>query len=379
MAENEQGQEKTEDPTGKRLGDARQKGQVPRSREMNTFFMMLCSAITLMLLGAQIVDDITRLWRDLFTINRNEIFDVQFMIRSIQYGVVEGLSSVSMFAIILVAVAIFSSISIGGWNFSLKAMEPKASKMGPLKGLQRIVGPKGFVELLKAIAKVSLIGITAVVMLNFIAEDVVNLGRQALEPALANMAWYVIIFFAVLSLSLILVAMIDVPFQQWDHKRQLRMSKDEIKQENKQQEGSPETKQRVRSTQREMAMRRMMEEVPKADVVITNPTHFAVALKYDTEKNGAPIVVAKGADIVAGKIRQLALDHNIPILSSPVLARAIFFSTELNDEIPSALYMAVAKILAYIYQLKARPGTKFTKPINMPDVDVPDDYRYDNE
>ncbi|MDH5729980.1 MAG: EscU/YscU/HrcU family type III secretion system export apparatus switch protein, partial [Gammaproteobacteria bacterium] len=173
MAENEQGQEKTEDPTGKRLGDARQKGQVPRSREMNTFFMMLCSAITLMLLGAQIVDDITRLWRDLFTINRNEIFDVQFMIRSIQYGVVEGLSSVSMFAIILVAVAIFSSISIGGWNFSLKAMEPKASKMGPLKGLQRIVGPKGFVELLKAIAKVSLIGITAVVMLNFIAEDVV--------------------------------------------------------------------------------------------------------------------------------------------------------------------------------------------------------------
>ncbi|MDH5730676.1 MAG: flagellar type III secretion system protein FlhB, partial [Gammaproteobacteria bacterium] len=253
------------------------------------------------------------------------------------------------------------------------------SKMGPLKGLQRIVGPKGFVELLKAIAKVSLIGITAVVMLNFIAEDVVNLGRQALEPALANMAWYVIIFFAVLSLSLILVAMIDVPFQQWDHKRQLRMSKDEIKQENKQQEGSPETKQRVRSTQREMAMRRMMEEVPKADVVITNPTHFAVALKYDTEKNGAPIVVAKGADIVAGKIRQLALDHNIPILSSPVLARAIFFSTELNDEIPSALYMAVAKILAYIYQLKARPGTKFTKPINMPDVDVPDDYRYDNE
>ena len=199
-----------------------------------------------------------------------------------------------------------------------------------------------------------------------------------MQPALATVGENILWVFLILSSTLIVIAAIDAPYQLWDNKNQIKMTKEEVKQEHKQSEGSPETKGRIRQVQREMAQRRMMAEVPEADVVITNPTHFAVALKYDDARGGAPIVVAKGADLVAAQIREIAKTNGVPLLSSPALARSIYYTTELEEEIPSGLYMAVAKVLAYIYELRGQPGTDFSKTITLEDVPIPDDLRRDH-
>jgi len=377
MAENEQGQEKTEEATAKRIKDSRAKGQVPRSREFNTFFMMFLSGAALLLFGESLISDLLKIIQESFTLTRKQVFDPNFMMTSFTNQVYNSLVMLTPLFILLVAVAIFSSLTIGGWNFSIQAMQPKFSKLNPLSGIKRIFGAKGLVELFKALAKFFIVATLAVILLDANAEKLVYVGYQSVEVALANIGHELMLFFLLLSTSLIIVAAIDAPFQLWDNKRQMRMSKDEVKQEHKGQEGSPETKARVRQTQREMAMKRMMTEVPEADVVITNPTHYAVALKYDQEGSGAPIVVAKGADLVASKIRNIATEHHVPILSSPALARAVYYSTELEEEIPSGLYMAVAKVLAFVFQLKGKPGTDFSSPITFDDVNIPDDLRRD--
>lgn len=377
MAENEQGQEKTEDPTQKKIDDARKKGQVPRSREFNTFFMMIISGAALLLFGDEIIRDLLTILSESFTPSRKEIFDTNFMVNSFMDQIGNAIISLTPLFIILVAVAIFSSLTIGGWNFSVEAIAPKFSKINPLSGIKRIFGAKGLIELFKALAKFFIVTALAVILLHHNADKLLLVGRQSLEVATANVGDELLWFFLLLSFSLIVVAAIDAPFQIWDNQRQLRMSKDEVKQEHKNQEGSPETRSRIRQTQREMAQRRMMQEVPEADVVITNPTHFAVALKYDQSRSGAPVVVAKGSDLIAAQIRSIATEHHVPLLSSPALARAIYYSTELEEEIPAGLYMAVAKVLAYVFQLKGKPGTDFSSPITFDDVDIPDDLKHD--
>lgn len=374
MAENEQGQEKTEEATAKRIEDARNRGQIPRSRELNTVLMMVGSAISFIVFGGFLIEGLLDVLKNSFSLSRAEVFDPKYLLILLQQNILHGLSMAAPFFLVTIVIAIFASISIGGWNFALQAMQPKFSKMNPLKGLQRIFGVKGLVELVKAIGKVLLVGVAAALMLVYLQDALMLMGYQALVPALKNLSQITTVYFAVLGLSLIVVALIDAPFQMWDHKRQLRMSKDEVKQEHKQTEGSPETKMRVRQAQRAMAQKRMMEKVPQADVVITNPTHFAVALKYDQSGGGAPVVVAKGADLVAQRIREVAREHRVPLVSSPALARAIFFSTELDQEIPTGLYTAVAKILAYIFQLREKAGVDLSKPISMTDVDVPDEF-----
>jgi len=229
----------------------------------------------------------------------------------------------------------------------------------------------------KSLGKFLLIGSIATLVLQFYLEDFLYLGHQEIQPALRQtmdiLGWSFILISASLSIS----AAIDVPFQLWDHRRQLKMTKQEIKDEHKQSDGSPEVKSRARQLQREMAERRMMSEVPKADVVITNPTHYAIALRYDQARMDAPIVIAKGADLVAAKIREIANAKDIAIVSSPVLARAIYHTTELNTMIPAGLYLAVAQVLAYVFQLRGRrrKGHINDKPINMHDVPVPEDLR----
>ncbi|HFE39680.1 MAG TPA: flagellar type III secretion system protein FlhB, partial [Gammaproteobacteria bacterium] len=268
--------------------------------------------------------------------------------------------------------------TIGGWNFSLQAIAPKPSKLNPLKGLQRIFGAKGLIELTKALAKFFIILTIAILLLRNYADTLLIVGRQEVETAIASIGTDLIWFFLLLSLSLLIVAAIDAPFQLWDSAKQMRMSKDEIKQEHKTQEGSPETRARVKQAQRDLAMKRMMDEVPEADVVITNPTHYAVAIKYNQSAAAAPVVVAKGGDLVAAKIRMVAGEHKVPVLSSPALARAVYHSTEIGEEIPAGLYMAVAKILAFIFQLREKPGTDFSSPLQYEeDVPIPDDLRRD--
>ena len=377
MAENAQGQEKTEDATAKKREDSRKKGQVPRSREFNTFFMMLASGVGLVYLGPSIIDGLLGVLKDSFVVGRGDIFDKNFMLNAFWGSIVESLKFLAPLFILLVFVAIASSLTIGGWNFSFQAITPKASKINPLSGLKRIIGVKGLIELFKALAKFFIVVIIATLLLYANADKILIVGRQDVEVALANIGSELLFYFILLSMGLLIVASIDAPFQIWDSNRQMKISKDEVKQEMKGQEGSPETRQRVRQAQREMAMKRMMTEVPDADVVITNPTHYAVAIKYDADSGGAPRVVAKGSDFVAARIRLVASENSVPLLSSPALARAIYYSTELEQEIPAGLYMAVAQVLAFIFNLKDKPGTDFSSPLTFDDVPIPDDLRRD--
>ena len=377
MAENEKGQEKTEDATAKKEKDSREKGQVPRSREFNTFFMMLASGVALIYLGGDIVDGLLGVLKDNFIISRNDIFDKNYMLSSFWASVIASLKSLTSLFIVMTFIAIASSLTIGGWNFAWKAIAPKGSKLNPLSGLKRIFGSRGLMELWKALAKFFVVVIVAGLLLYHNADKLMIVGRQDVEVALANIGSELLWYFLFLSLSLLVIAVVDAPFQIWDNKQQMKMSKDEVKQEFKSQEGSPETRQRIRQAQRDIAMRRMMEDVPDADVVITNPTHYAVAIKYDADGGGAPRVVAKGSDLIAMRIRLIASENKVPQLSSPALARAIYYSTELDQEIPAGLYMAVAQVLAFIFRLKEKPGTDFSSPLVLDDVPIPDDLRRD--
>jgi len=253
--------------------------------------------------------------------------------------------------ILLAVVAILSSIAISGWNFSGKALAFKAEKLDPVKGIGRIFAVRGLIELLKAMGKFLSIGAVAVSLLWSKADAFMLLGDQPVENALAQMANLLMWSFLAISLTMILMALLDVPFQLWDHARQLKMSRQEIKDEHKQTEGNPEVRGRIRQLQREMAQRRMMSDVPDADVIVTNPTHYAVALRYDQQRNTAPKVVAMGVDLVAAQIRAIAAEHNIPLLSAPPLARALYHSAEIDQEIPAGLYQAVAQVLAYVFHL----------------------------
>lgn len=378
MAENQDGQEKTEEPTPKRLEDARKKGQLPRSREFNTFFMMIMAGAGLLFLGPGMMESLTGILEKGFSIQRAHIFDTKYMLLLFEDRIAEALWLLAPLFVLLIIVAIASSIMLGGFNFSAQAMAFKGSKLDPIKGVKRILGPQGLMELIKGIFKVLLVGSMAFSIFYWQYDVILALGSMEMEVALAELGRDIIYFFILLSASLVVIAAIDAPFQMWNHKRQLKMTKDELKQEHKNQEGSPETKQRIRRVQMEMAQRRMMQQVPEADVVITNPTHYAIALKYDQAGGGAPIVVAKGADAVAARIRSVAQEHHVPLLSSPALARAIYYSTELDQEIPAGLYMAVARVLAYIFSLREKPGTDFSRPLSFTDIEVPEEFRRDH-
>ncbi|MDH5301605.1 MAG: flagellar biosynthesis protein FlhB [Gammaproteobacteria bacterium] len=378
MAENEDGQEKSEAPSEKRRTDARERGQVPRSREFNTFFMMIASGAGLLMLGPTMMDKLLDILKIGFSPTREQIFDTKFMALLLQDRILESLILMAPLMLMLYLVALFIPMIVGGWNFSFKAMAFKGSKLDPLKGTKRIFGAQGLMELVKAIAKVVLIGWVAVAILMWQADSIMGLGYMPVEVALEFLGRDIIWFFILMSFSLIVVAAMDTPFQIWNNTQQLKMTKKEVKDENKNQEGSPETKSRIRRVQIEMARRRMMQQVPTADVVITNPTHYSVALRYDQESGGAPVVVAKGTDTLAFRIRAVANEHNVPILESPALARAVYYSTDLDEEIPSELYLAVAKVLAYIFSLKDKPGTDFSRPLEFTDVTIPEGFRRDN-
>ena len=376
MAEHENGQERTEEATAKRIQDARRKGQIPRSRELNTTLMLVVSAATLIVSGQDMIEQIGELARNGLAIDRRLIFDPQGAIEMLQQGVAAGLRLLAPFFLITFVVAILASVSLGGWSFSVEALTFKFEKLNPVAGLKRIFAWRGLMELAKSVAKFLLVGAVGALLLWTYADHFVAFGYQSAHRALANAGQILAWSFLALSAVLIVVAIIDVPFQLWDHARNLRMTRQEVKDEAKDTEGKPEVKSRVRQLQRELAQRRMMEAVPKADVVITNPTHFAVALKYEEGRMRAPRVVAKGSDLLANRIRAKASDHKVPIFSAPPLARALYYSTELDQEIPAGLYLAVAQVLAYVYQLKTagRYGGEVPRPpqeLNVP----PDLYR----
>lgn len=323
------------------------------------------------------MQDLAELFRRDFEIRRELIFDPKLALAFFQDNVVQTLVIIAPLLLVLAVVSVAASVAISGWNYSIDALAPKFEKLDPIKGTKRLFNVRSLVELVKALIKFMLLTAVAAGLLWWKGDALVRLGFQPLEPALADFASYTAWFFLILSVALVIVAGADVPFQLWDHKRQLKMTHQEVREERKQMDGSPEVKGRIRQMQYEMARRRMMAEVPKADVIVTNPTHYAVALRYDQRKMRAPKVVAKGKDLVAAQIRSIASAHNIPVLSSPALARALFHSAELDQEIPAGLYRAVAQVLAYVFQLRGRPGARNYDNVTMHDVPIPDDLRRD--
>lgn len=366
--ENQDGQEKTEEPTSKRLEEARKEGQVARSKEIGTVILLLAGAMAIFVFGGLIASSATDLMRFNFSIPINEINDPKYMFKHIQ-----GSIALAGFLILPLLVSLFiagalAQILVGGWNFSTKAVMPKLNKISPLSGLKRMFSKNSLVELAKAVLKTTLVLVVSTWIILGLREEFLFLSHMPLEDAIAKGSNMILVAFIAISSSLILVAAIDIPWQLYQHKEQLRMTKQELKDEFKNTEGNPEIKSRIRRLQMEMAQRRMMEDVPEADVIITNPEHYSVALKYEELKAGAPILLAKGVDELAFKIREIGEFHNIPILASPQLTRALYFTTEIGDEIPEDLYMAVAQVLAYVFHLSKGGKNK------MPDIDLPENY-----
>lgn len=376
MAENESSQERTEEPTPKRIRDARSEGQVARSRELNTTAVLLAGAAGALVFGISIAQAMQRVFQYNFILPREHLFDPAFLMIHLAASVQEASFVLLPFFTLVLFAALLGPVALGGFIFAGKALTPKLSRMDPVQGLKRIFSVKGLMELFKALIKFVVIAFLSVVILGLLFRDLMSLGNQDVAQAVAYACWIVGWSFLALTAATILIAVVDVPFQLWDHRRKLRMTRQELKDEFKDTEGKPEVRSRVRQLQRELAQRRMMAEVPKADVVITNPEHYAVALRYDPESDHAPLLLAKGEDFLALKIREVANKHDVYVLEEPPLARAVWHSTEIGGEIPTGLYLAVAQVLAYVYQVRRyRPGTG--KRPERPEMPIPEDLRYD--
>lgn len=377
MAESESGAEKSEDPTEKRKQDSRKKGEIARSRELNTLAVVLAGTGGLLMFGGALGQRIMQVMHKNFSLPRELLLDERYMaISLLQSAQMAGDALVPLFFVLLMA-AIIGPVSLGGWLFSMEALAPKFSRMNPLSGLKRMFSMKSIVELLKALGKFSIVLLVALFVLARARNELIKFASEPLEMAILHSMQVVGWSALWLACGLIVIAAIDVPFQMWDSKQKLKMTKQEVRDEYKDSEGKPEVKSRIRQLQREMAERRMMSAIPEADVIITNPTHFAVALKYDTEKGQAPILVAKGGDFLALKIREIGNEHKITLLESPALARAVYYSTELEQEIPAGLYLAVAQVLAYVYQLRQYHAGKGKRPDALKEPEIPVDLRRD--
>ncbi|MEP0072207.1 MAG: flagellar biosynthesis protein FlhB [Marinomonas sp.] len=376
MAENEDGSEKTESASSKKLQDARDKGNLPRSKDLSTALLLIVAAVTIYGTGTLLARDLAALFDFNFLMEREDLFDLSRMIFHLYQSVVAMMDSMLLLMSVLAVAGIIGSIALGGLNFSWEPLTPKLSKLSPIAGLKRMFSAQSLVELLKSIAKVSLVGLIAVIVLNYFLAETLGLTFQSIQLAISHGIDVVIWSFIFVSLALVLIAAIDVPFQIWSHKEKLKMTKQEVKDEFKQQEGDPLVRGRIRQMQRQAAMNRMMADVPQADVIITNPTHFSVALKYDQAGGAAPKLLAKGGDFIALKIREVGNHYDIPVIQSPELARAVYHHTEIGDEIPQGLFKVVAQLLAYVYQLRnSRMGAP--RPESMPNLDVPDEFKWD--
>jgi len=350
--ESESGQEKTEDPTPKKLDDAKKKGQVPRSKDLNSMAIMVIGSASLLTLGSYMIDSISLMIEKGLRLSRTEIFDTKSLLSRMEVTVFDALMGISPFLFVMTVVALFTPMALGGWSFSAGSMAFKASRINPISGFKRIFGTKGLMELVKSLLKLVCVSSIAVIFLWANKYEFLGLSALPLGAALHQGAWLIGMCFLVVSSSLILIVAIDVPFQLWDHSKNLKMTLQEVRDEMKDTEGKPEVKSKVRQMQQEMAQRRMMNAVPDADVIITNPTHYAIALKYHHESMAAPVVVAMGKDLIAFRIREIAQENEVEIFQAPPLARALYAQSELKKEISGELFFAVAQVLAFVFQLR---------------------------
>ena len=368
-------QEKTEEPTERRLADSRKKGQTARSKELNTLLSLMAAAIGMVFLGQYLITDLHEMMTQGLGFEPSRVRTTDQLFEVIRGQAALGLSAILPIFGLLVFAAFLGPVALGGLVFSLESLSPKLEKINPLKGLGRMFGLQSLMELIKALSKFLLVGSVAILIIYSSINTIIGLGFMSIFSALASAGDLFLWSFIGFSAVLILVAAIDVPFQLWNHNKQLKMTMQEVKDEMKESEGRPEVKSQIRRMQRQLSEQRMMDAVPMADVIITNPTHYAVALKYDQEGNGAPRVVAKGQDFMAQKIREVAQANDVPIFEAPPLARALHGMVEIGHEIPGDLFKAVAQVLAYIFQLKTVGQQIPVKPVAPSYFDVPDKYR----
>ena len=349
----EGGQERTEQATPKRLKEAREKGQVPRSHELSTAAVCIAAAVAIYTLGRMAAGNFADLMRDTLSLAPATAMDESAVWPALTHAGSRALWSVLPILGATFFAALAAPIAIGGWNFSAGALMPQFSRLNPANGLGRVFSARGLVELGKGIAKVAVVAVTGWVLLRGLTPQLMGLSAEPLPGAIGHAASLAGYSLLVLVCGLAIIAAFDVPFQLWQHAKDLRMTREEVREEFKESEGSPETRGRIREAQRALSRGRMLQDVPKADVVVTNPTHFAVALRYDENKMRAPVVVAKGTELLALKIREIATENQVPIVEAPPLARALYKSVEIGREVPAALYVTVAQVLTYVYQLKA--------------------------
>ncbi|WP_124951087.1 flagellar biosynthesis protein FlhB [Sulfuriferula thiophila] len=363
--------EKTEQASPQRLEKAREEGDVPRSRELATFTGLLAAGGGIWLSGDQLVRQLETTLISGMSFTRAQAYDFSMLYSQLARNIVDLMLAFAPLAGVLILVALLSPALIGGWLFSTKALVPNFGRMNPIKGMTNMVSSRALVELIKAVAKATLVGVIAWMVIAHEQDAVMSLSVESIHQSTAHMSSMIWFAFISMTAGLGLIVLIDAPYQMWHYADKLKMTREEVKQEAREADGDPQIKAKIRAQQREMSRRRMMAEVPTADVVVTNPTHYAVALKYADGAMRAPIVVAKGADEVAAKIRELAAEHNIPTLEAPPLARALYRHAELGTEIPEALYTAVAEILAYVFQLRAYRKGGGVAPVVPSDIAVP--------
>ncbi|WP_292934967.1 flagellar biosynthesis protein FlhB [Noviherbaspirillum sp.] len=363
--------ERTEPASPRRLEQAREEGDVPRSRELATCTVLLAAGLGFWFTGEGLIRRLNHMLASGLSFDREQAFDFNLLMMRLGFSLGDVVIGLAPLAGILVLVALGSPLLIGGWLFTTKSLQPNFSRMNPLSGLGNMFSVRALVELLKAIGKTILVGTVAWLVVSSQIESMLALSVEPLASGSAHLAHLLLTSFISIVASLVVIALIDAPYQMWQYANKLKMTREEVRQEAKESDGDPQVKARIRQMQREMAKRRMMSEVPNADVVVTNPTHYAVALKYTEGKMRAPTVIAKGADEVAAKIREIAAEHKVALLEAPPLARALYRHTELGDEIPAALYTAVAEVLAYVFQLRAYSKHGGVRPAKPDQLDVP--------
>ena len=363
--------ERTEPATQKKLQEARDRGQVPRSPELTTFSVLLIAGVMLVYTGSAVIQGLLGIVRDGLILDRDAVFRTDILGARMFDSLFSALVALAPLFVAVVCVAIVAPVLMSGWLFSWTPLRPNFGKLNPWEGIKRVFSVRGLVEMTKAIMKAVILGGVAVILVWNQKDDFLSLLQEPLVPALRHVGELMGFVFLVIVAAMGLIVAVDVPYQLWVYHKDLRMTKEEVKQESKDAEGNPAVKSRVRAIQRETARRRMMAEVPKADVVVTNPTRFAVALRYRDRAMRAPQVVAKGSMELAERIREVAREAGVPILHSPPLARALHAHTEIGQEIPAALYTAVAEVLAYVYQLRRFETTGGDLPAPPQNIVVP--------
>ncbi|MGC1459812.1 MAG: flagellar biosynthesis protein FlhB [Steroidobacteraceae bacterium] len=362
MAENQNGQDRTEQPTQKRLDEARRSGQVPRSRDLTTAAVVLTAGLGMRFAGAGMASGYIGMMKSGLSLSRAQVLDENRLLPDLVALATQGIIAAAPILALTMVAALLAPLAIGGWNMSFEALVPKFSRLNLLEGMKRLFTVRGLIELLKAYAKFLLVGTIAVVFLRAKTGELLGLTDEPLNSAIIHATSLTSQALLALAASLGIIAAIDVPLTLRQYLKQLGMSRQEVRQEHRESDGAPEVKGRIRRLQQELARRRMLQEVPKADVVITNPTHYSVALRYDEQRMRAPVVVAKGVDEVAANIRRIATEHKVPVFEAPPLARVLFRDVELNAEVPSTLYVAVAQVLTYVFQLRTAVATGAARP-----------------